>query len=705
MVEPIPFHATTNPVITTAQYNKLLAQLETTASYIVRKNGAYYEALKGGTSSNALNVIYGGSGNNGATDGSVFEEVFNAAEVAAAGDHIHIKGGAYSATDECVITNANTIVTGEGKATKITQTTANKACFSVTTKANVIISNMWLYGTGAGTGSGVYATTTCTDLQLDHLICENWGYYGVHVINCSYIKLLNNQFISNIYNGVLLDTVNYGRILNNKINTNIRHGIALDDCNYNLISHNDIIGNDSADSNTYDGVNLSRSAGDCDHNRIVNNVINGNDRYEVNVVDVNCEDNTVAPNTFDSTGDHTGILNDVGTNTVSTLATSADLTTHAALDTGVHGAGASTLATLADIASNNGAPGSYTYLLQVNGADAEAYDDAGTLVYGGAGDAGAVDGADHDAVLQACIQAGARVVLPQEWDGSLVTIDENKVTLMSLTSAELAGNTWATPRITRILVSSNSQAVKNTQIIGLNIRELDLYSDGANNNIDNIIIRMCQIRNTTTAGQQGVLIRNNGASYVYFVKFYDCKFNDYADQSALAQGAVFVEGTNDGNGQLTFVNCEYKARTNNAVFMAVEGRIIQTVIDNLNCVNLAATGLIFFHLLPDGRMTDMRVMRSLFELHVAQEIFQLDDSTAATAMFHCDFSHNTFSLTNAQTIDFCDNDADDGDWTTIDCGLCAFNNYVKLNIASFSDANVNAAANFHYNVTGFDWTV
>ena len=97
MVEHMPYHGTTNPKITVAQWDSLLSKLETSASFIVRKNGAYYEALKGGTSSNALNVIYGGSGNNGATDGSNAADVINTTITAVnEGDAIFLKNGLYN---------------------------------------------------------------------------------------------------------------------------------------------------------------------------------------------------------------------------------------------------------------------------------------------------------------------------------------------------------------------------------------------------------------------------------------------------------------------------------------------------------------------------------------------------------------------------------------------------------------------------------
>ncbi len=52
---------------------------EKTASYIIRKNDSYYEAIKGGTATAAGTVVYGGSLNEGGTDGTDAAAVINAA--------------------------------------------------------------------------------------------------------------------------------------------------------------------------------------------------------------------------------------------------------------------------------------------------------------------------------------------------------------------------------------------------------------------------------------------------------------------------------------------------------------------------------------------------------------------------------------------------------------------------------------------------
>jgi hypothetical protein len=53
----------------------------------------------------------------------------------------------------------------------------------------------------------------------------------------------------------------------------------------------------------------------------------------------------------------------------------------------------------------SGIPLNYSFFIKLNGADAEAYNSIGVLTYGGAADVGAIDGADHDAVIQAVFDA------------------------------------------------------------------------------------------------------------------------------------------------------------------------------------------------------------------------------------------------------------------------------------------------------------
>lgn len=294
-------------------YNNILAHgLFSTPAYIIRKTGSYYEAIKGDTKV----VSYGGEDDAGGTGGTVFEDVIEAAITAAAGGWIHIADGDYTLLDEIDVGQSGTLITGSGKGTKITQGTADKHGFKITTKTDVTIRDLYLYGTGADAGSGVYATTTATNLTVEDCIIENWGYHGIYINASDYPVIKHNQIISNIRNGMYLLEVNFGRIIGNKINTNTRHGCELLACDANVISGNIIVGNDSANAATYDGVCIETSGVGSFYNIVEDNTIIDNDRYEINIVHGSCIYNRIGNNVLSYTGvDHTGCVNDQGDST------------------------------------------------------------------------------------------------------------------------------------------------------------------------------------------------------------------------------------------------------------------------------------------------------------------------------------------------------------------------------------------------------
>ena len=74
--------------------------LEKIASYIVRKNGVYYEAIKGGTSSGAGTIAFGGADNAGTVDGTDAREVINACtDAVTLGGEVRVKAGIYTVDD------------------------------------------------------------------------------------------------------------------------------------------------------------------------------------------------------------------------------------------------------------------------------------------------------------------------------------------------------------------------------------------------------------------------------------------------------------------------------------------------------------------------------------------------------------------------------------------------------------------------------
>src|SRR3990167_10915506 len=64
------------------------------------------------------------------------------------GGAVYVKAGTYTITSTITLPNANILIQGDGKATKII-TTSNIVMISIS-KANAHIKDVWLYGAGAG---------------------------------------------------------------------------------------------------------------------------------------------------------------------------------------------------------------------------------------------------------------------------------------------------------------------------------------------------------------------------------------------------------------------------------------------------------------------------------------------------------------------------------------------------------------------------
>jgi len=104
--------------IRSSEHNALLDHgLEKAASYIIRKNGGYYEAIKGGTSSGAGMITYGGSGNAGGATGTDASAVIQAAlDAVTSGGIVHLKQATYPITT-ILSMDSETTLEGEGKGT------------------------------------------------------------------------------------------------------------------------------------------------------------------------------------------------------------------------------------------------------------------------------------------------------------------------------------------------------------------------------------------------------------------------------------------------------------------------------------------------------------------------------------------------------------------------------------------------------------
>lgn len=99
MADFLPYNSSTHKIVELADdWNNLLNHgLEKTATYIVRVNGSYFEAIQGGSNTSAGTIAYGGSGNAGSVDGTSSKAVIDAAiaATATATGKVYIKSGAY----------------------------------------------------------------------------------------------------------------------------------------------------------------------------------------------------------------------------------------------------------------------------------------------------------------------------------------------------------------------------------------------------------------------------------------------------------------------------------------------------------------------------------------------------------------------------------------------------------------------------------
>jgi hypothetical protein len=179
------FNATTNPIIRLEKdWNNLLAHgLEKGASYIFRKNGSYYEAIQGGTSSGAGTIAYGGADNAGATDGTSAADTLNAAIAAlTTGGAIFIKNGVYSFTDAIAGSNGVRLV-GESMGpfdsftvgTILQDTGAGAAPFvDFQDKRHFGLENLKLYLNGGASTSGLrLGGTAAADPRTKAIVLRN----------------------------------------------------------------------------------------------------------------------------------------------------------------------------------------------------------------------------------------------------------------------------------------------------------------------------------------------------------------------------------------------------------------------------------------------------------------------------------------------------------------------------------------------------
>ncbi len=92
--------------------------------------------------------------NDGSGDATTIQAGINL--LPATGGEVHIRKGTYNITSAITISKSNVSLVGVGKSTRI-QTSSNITMISASSKDDLIIRNLYLYGSGAGaTQIGIY---------------------------------------------------------------------------------------------------------------------------------------------------------------------------------------------------------------------------------------------------------------------------------------------------------------------------------------------------------------------------------------------------------------------------------------------------------------------------------------------------------------------------------------------------------------------
>jgi hypothetical protein len=160
---------------------------EKTASYIIRKNGSYYEAIQGGTSTGAGTIAFGGAGSEGSTSGTDFSAVLQAALLN--GKSVMIKPieladpstVPYTLNTKVTLYACNKLFGGGSGSYIAAKTDLNDYMFQLDTNAHdVHVSNLRFYGnganqSGAAASNGIlYGNGLMYDIYLNDLAFYTW---------------------------------------------------------------------------------------------------------------------------------------------------------------------------------------------------------------------------------------------------------------------------------------------------------------------------------------------------------------------------------------------------------------------------------------------------------------------------------------------------------------------------------------------------
>jgi len=253
-----------------------------------------------------------------------------------------------------------------------------------------VIQNVYSHGFSNGSiGAGIILEEADFSIVVRNLLTSNLA--GIELASADNAIINHNNCRENIV-GIWLYDAEHNTVTMNPCRLNTNHGIFLEASDHNFVSLNPCSANSQATDNTYDDIRLAGS----DYNTIQGNPCRAGGetnkpKYGINIYNNTCNENKVINNDLYDDGFGTAPYNDDGTGTIYVEpgiddtpvngetgqpissnwaydhenaadphpvyyltsevddAIDADITTHAALDTGVHGAGAETLLNTGDV--------------------------------------------------------------------------------------------------------------------------------------------------------------------------------------------------------------------------------------------------------------------------------------------------------------------------------------------------------------------
>jgi hypothetical protein len=236
---PTPYNSVTHPIVKLdADWNRKLEQDERGCSYIIRKNGSYYEAIKGGTSTGAGTIVYGGALNAGSTSGSNASAVINAAIQAEGG--IFIKKAAYSITATILY---NKPVNIDAEIGTVFTAAFDGNIFTVATGAQGRVKDLEVDGNNPTNNASAFFITKAdsTPITLQSLNLHDFKNIVIYEYSTSNKNLtIKNCVITTPESYALYLRGGYGEVLGNTIdgNPNSEYDIFLYGCNNYRLENN-----------------------------------------------------------------------------------------------------------------------------------------------------------------------------------------------------------------------------------------------------------------------------------------------------------------------------------------------------------------------------------------------------------------------------------------------------------------------------------